>query len=129
MSMDDKRYFTVEEANHLIPHIQGLIERLRHGQQQLRSYRPTAEAAAQKASGNGGGSDAGAYLTDYSRTTVRSLSQLQALGVLVKDLEQGLIDFPHWRDGREVYLCWKYGEERIDHWHETDAGFSGRQPL
>jgi hypothetical protein len=40
-----------------------------------------------------------------------------------------LIDFPHWRDGREVYLCWKLGEERIDYWHDIDAGYDGRQPL
>jgi hypothetical protein len=127
--MDDKRYFTVDEANHLIPQIQGMVERLRQGQQRLRRHRPTAEAAAQQASGNGGGSDAGAYLTDYSQTIAQSLTQLQALGVLVKDIEQGLIDFPHWRDGREVYLCWKSGEERIDYWHETGSGYSGRQPL
>jgi len=129
MTMDAKRYFTIEEANRLIPQIQGMLDRLRQGQQHLRTHRPTAEATAQTASGNGGGSDAGAYLSDYSQTLARSLAQLQALGVLVKDIEQGLIDFPHWREGREVYLCWKYGEERIDYWHETDSGYSGRQPL
>jgi hypothetical protein len=129
MTMEDKRYFTVEEANRLIPQIQGMVERLRQGQQRLRRHRPTAEATAQKAAGNGGGSDAEAYLSDYSQTFARSLAQLETMGVLVKDIEQGLIDFPHWREGREVYLCWKYGEERINHWHETDSGYSGRQPL
>jgi hypothetical protein len=129
MTMDDKRYFTVEEANRLIPQMQGLVERLRQGQQRLRRHRPTAEATAQKASGNGGGSDAAAYLSDYSQTFGGSLAQLQAMGVVLKDIERGLIDFPHWREGREVYLCWKYGEERIDYWHETDAGYSGRQAL
>jgi hypothetical protein len=129
MSMADKRYFTVEEANRLIPQIQGMLERLRQGQQRLRGHRPTAEATAQNAVGNGGGRDAGAYLADYSHSFARTLAQLQALGVLVKDIEQGLIDFPHWRQGREVHLCWKYGEERIDYWHETDSGYSGRQPL
>jgi hypothetical protein len=129
MTMDEKRYFTIEEANRLIPQIQGMLDRLRQGQQRLRTHRPTAEAAAQTASGNGGGSDAGAYLSDYSQTLTRGLAQLQALGVLVKDIQQGLIDFPHWREGREVYLCWKYGEERVDYWHETDSGYSGRQPL
>jgi hypothetical protein len=129
MSMADERYFTVEEANRLIPQIQGLVTRLRQGQQRLHSHRQTAEATAHNAAGNGGGRDAGAYLADYSQSFARTLAQLQALGVLVKDIEQGLIDFPHWRDGREVYLCWKYGEERIDYWHETGSGYSGRQPL
>jgi hypothetical protein len=127
--MDDKKYFTVEEANHLIPQMHALIEQLRQGRRHLRSHRPTAEAVAQKASGNGGGSEAGAYLSAYSQTLGQGLAQLQAMGVVLKDLDRGLVDFPHWREGREVYLCWKYGEERIDYWHEIDAGYSGRQLL
>jgi hypothetical protein len=129
MIMDEKHFFTIEEANRLIPQIQRLVERLRQGQQRLRSHRPTAEALAQNATGNGGGRDAGAYLSDYSHSFGGSLAELQALGVVLKDIEQGLIDFPHWRAGREVYLCWKYGEARIHYWHETDAGYSGRQPI
>jgi hypothetical protein len=128
-TMDDKKYFTIEEANHLIPQVKALIEQLRLGQRHLQRHRPTAEALAQKAAGNGGGSEAGTYLSDYSRTFARGLMQLQAMGILLKDLERGLIDFPHQREGREVYLCWRYGEERIDYWHETDSGYSGRQPL
>jgi hypothetical protein len=127
--MDDKKYFTVEEANRLIPQIRAMIERLQRGRRRLLRHRPTSEAVARIAPGNGGGSDAGAYLSDYSQTFGRGLAQLQAMGVLLKDVERGLIDFPHWREGREVYLCWKYGEERIDYWHETDSGYTGRQPL
>jgi hypothetical protein len=129
MTMDDKKYFTVEEANRLIPQIQVMIERLRQGRRRLRRHRPTAEAISQKAGGNGGGGDAGAYLSDYSQTFGRGLAQLQAMGVLLKDIERGLIDFPHWREGREVYLCWEYGETRIDYWHETNSSYSGRQRL
>jgi hypothetical protein len=57
------------------------------------------------------------------------IQQVQALGVLIKDARIGLLDFPAWRDGREVYLCWRYGEKSVAYWHDTDAGFSGRQPL
>jgi hypothetical protein len=127
--MDEKRYFTVEEANCLIPQIKAIVEQLRQGRRRLQRQRPTAEALAQKSGGNGGGSDAVTYLSDYSQTFGRGLAQLQALGVVLKDVERGLIDFPHRREGREVYLCWEYGEERIDYWHETDSGYSGRQPL
>jgi hypothetical protein len=127
--MDDKKYFTVEEANRLIPQMKTMIEQLRQGRQHMLKHRPTAEAVAQQAGGNGGGGEAGAYLSDYSRTFARGLAQLQAMGILLKDLERGLIDFPHQREGREVYLCWKYGEERIAYWHETDSGYGGRQPL
>jgi hypothetical protein len=127
--MDDKKHFTVEEANRLIPQMKVIIEQLRQGRHRLQKHRTTAEAVSQQAGGNGGGSKAGAYLSDYSQTFARSLAQLQAVGIVLKDLEHGLIDFPHQREGREVYLCWKYGEERIDYWHETDSGYSGRQPL
>jgi hypothetical protein len=127
--MTEKRYFTVDEANRLIPHISAIVEELRHSRRHLQDQRPVAEALAQTAGGNGGGGEAATYLFDYLNTFGRAMAKLQATGILLKDVEQGLIDFPHWRDGREVYLCWKYGEKRIDYWHEIDSGYSGRQPL
>jgi hypothetical protein len=51
------------------------------------------------------------------------------MGVVVKDLETGLLDFPTERDGEVVFLCWRYGEPSVAHWHSLDAGFAGRQPL
>jgi hypothetical protein len=128
-AMDEKKYFTVEEANRLIPQIKALVDQLRQGRRHLLRHRTSAEAVAQKAGGNGGGSNAVTYLSDYSQTFGRGIAQLQVLGVVLKDVDRGLIDFPHRREGREVYLCWEYGEERIDYWHETDSGYGGRQPL
>jgi hypothetical protein len=55
--------------------------------------------------------------------------QIEEAGVLIKDLEIGLIDFPCEMDGREVYLCWKLGEPSIGFWHNTNEGFAGRKPL
>jgi hypothetical protein len=127
--MAEKKYFTVEEANRLIPRLKVIVEGLRRSRQRLLSYRTTAEAVAQKAGGNGGGGDASTYLTEYAETFHRGLAQLEAMGVVLKDVERGLIDFPHWRDGREVYLCWEVGEGRIDYWHDVDTGYGGRQPL
>jgi len=57
------------------------------------------------------------------------VQELGQLGILLKDFDTGLIDFPCWRDGHEVYLCWKLGEPEVAHWHEIDSGFSGRQKL
>ncbi|MDE0506470.1 MAG: DUF2203 domain-containing protein [Candidatus Poribacteria bacterium] len=48
---------------------------------------------------------------------------------MIKNIDPGLVDFPHLRDGREVYLCWQFGEDEIRYWHDVDAGFAGRQPL
>lgn len=55
--------------------------------------------------------------------------ELEDVGCELKDFEMGLVDFPSIRNGREVCLCWKLGEESVAHWHETDAGFTGRKPL
>ena len=57
------------------------------------------------------------------------LARLNAWGIELKGLDEGLIDFPSEREGRVVYLCWRLGEERIEWWHELDTGFAGRQPL
>jgi hypothetical protein len=127
--MAEKKYFTVEEANRLLPYVKAIVEELQRGHRRLQRQRPAAEALAQKAGGNGGGGEASTYLVEYSATLHRGMARLEALGVLLKDVEVGLIDFPHWREGREVYLCWKFGEERIDYWHDIDAGYAGRQPL
>ncbi|MBI3327009.1 MAG: DUF2203 domain-containing protein [Nitrospinae bacterium] len=126
---ENKRYFTVEEANRLIPEVTAIVEELRRGQQRLLARRKTAEALAHKARGNGGGGDASTYLGEHAQTFNRGLAQLEAMGVVLKDVERGLLDFPHWREGREVYLCWKLGERRIEYWHDIDAGYAGRQPL
>jgi hypothetical protein len=57
------------------------------------------------------------------------VQELTAVGCDLKDLERGLVDFPCMHEGREVCLCWHLGEERIDFWHEVEAGFAGRQPI
>jgi hypothetical protein len=57
------------------------------------------------------------------------IAELQELGVEFKGFDMGLVDFPGELGGRPVYLCWRLGEEAVEHWHEIDAGFAGRQPL
>jgi hypothetical protein len=54
---------------------------------------------------------------------------LEEAGIVIRDIDRGLIDFPAIREDREVYLCWELGEDEITHWHELDAGYRGRQPL
>jgi hypothetical protein len=81
-----------------------------------------------KAATNGGSREAGQALEQY-RALEAGIKGIQALGVTVKDLDQGLVDFLGTRSGREIYLCWKYGEEEIAFWHEINHGFSGRRPL
>jgi len=58
-----------------------------------------------------------------------AVAEIDAIGVQVKDLDTGLLDFPFSLDGDVVLLCWKMGETRITHWHTVEAGFRGRQPV
>lgn len=127
--MREKKFFTVDEANGLLPQLTALIVELRQSRQRLLSQRPSAERVTQTARGNGGGGEASAYLSEYSGTFNRGLARFATLGVLLKDLDRGLLDFPYVREGREVYLCWEFGEKQIAFWHETDSGYGSRQPL
>ena len=68
-------------------------------------------------------------LEEETREMVACAGEIQALGAVVKDLELGLVDFPSLRDGEEVFLCWRVGEDEIGFWHPVDEGFAGRRPL
>jgi hypothetical protein len=61
--------------------------------------------------------------------TKDTLAEIEAIGVEVQDLEEGLLDFPCVMDGKTVMLCWKLGEDAIGHWHDAEDGFAGRKPL
>jgi hypothetical protein len=90
--------------------------------------RATTEELSEHAAGNGGGEGSTRY-AEAALTFSRGLRQIEAWGVVVRDLDSGICDFRARREGREVYLCWQVGEDRIAYWHELDAGFRGRQPL
>jgi hypothetical protein len=85
--------------------------------------------------GNGHGNSAREYadvsrrLEEGTREMVACAGEIQALGAIVKDLELGLVDFPSLREGEEVLLCWRVGEDELGFWHPVDEGFSGRRPL
>lgn len=122
------RYFSVEEANQVVRQIQPLLSKILEIRQRVLERRPELISLLQKVRGNGGNRQA-SELVDEFRRLEELVELIQASGAIVKDINQGLIDFPHWRDGREVYLCWQFGEDEIRYWHEIDAGYAGRQPL
>jgi len=121
-------YFTVEEANATLAVIEPLVERLLQLYQKIADEQTGIIPAMQKAGGNGGNrpaSQVGLWMGELEAL----VQQIQALGVLIKDARIGLLDFPALRDGREIYLCWRYGEMSVAYWHDIDAGFNGRRPL
>jgi hypothetical protein len=130
-----KKYFTVAQANATLPLVRAIardVTQLAHSlserhqrlsrlnpagspglseahQEELRQVQADLERDQQQ-------------MHDYER-------ELQSLGIELKDYFTGLVDFPCWKDDREVYLCWRLGEPEVAYWHELDAGFAGRQKL
>ena len=122
--MSERRY-TVEEANELLPALQEMLERLREAQRVMAErHDEVIEATTQ----NGGGGAGKEYL-EASQEAGRVNAEIQRLDIVVRDPESGLIDFPAERDGEEIYLCWRLGEDAVAWWHPIDTGFAGRQPL
>jgi hypothetical protein len=125
--MEHERHFTLEEATALLPWAQARLDSIREALEVLAG--DEAQAALARAAEPTGGAYADRAAAHATVTAQLSLAQLQGAGIVVRDAQRGLVDFPALRDGREVYLCWLSGEPRIEFWHEPDTGFAGRRPL
>jgi hypothetical protein len=122
--MSDRR-FTVDEANAALVDLVPLLESLRDAQ---RAMAERQDEVLSSATGNGGGS-AGKEFLEASQEAGRATAEIDALGIIVRDPETGLVDFPAERDDDEIFLCWRLGEDAVAWWHPVDSGFAGRQPL
>jgi len=120
--------FTLSEARSLIPRLRKLLARVLARREALADLRAEIDLARENAENNGGSPFGPVYLSNLIGFT-DAVQRVQLLGVHVKDFRNGLVDFPHEREGRIVYLCWKPDEDEINWWHEIDSGFAGRQPL
>jgi len=128
------KLFTREEAEALLPQVKPLLLEIQALGHEIAEHEAHLHVDQTKLMSNGHKPPAD---TETLRTEVRLLNRriranvdaILDMGVIVKDLVEGLIDFPSLLHGREVYLCWKLGEEGIHWWHEIEAGFTGRQPL
>ncbi len=122
------RVFTLAEANQLIPRLEECLTAVRRGKAVLGRTKDEIRKASGKAA-LGGGSLAGAQYVSTLEQISRALHDIREIGVHLKDLDQGLCDFPYEREGRIVYLCWRAGETEIKWWHEMSSGYKERQPL
>lgn len=122
-----QRHFSVEEANAALTWVAERIERLRSARERL-TDEEVREALSDAAPMNGGG-DPGREVSEAFLEMRTALADLQQQQIVLRDLDRGLVDFPHLREGREVYLCWVEGEAEIGYWHDLDSGYAGRQPL
>jgi hypothetical protein len=124
------KLFTIEEANALLPSVREILTRIQRSRRRLSTFRSQARLASEGAEQGGGGMEGGSFyaivLTDFTK----EMSELEDLGVQLKDFDRGLVDFPSLRDGRVVLLCWQLGEgDELEWWHDMEAGFGGRTPL
>jgi hypothetical protein len=129
------RTFTPEEANALLPTVRPLVEAMVEAKRVLDEAQAAADDVSARISGNGGGLPPAQLAEVHDEVARRAaelasvLEEIQELGVLVKDLDTGLVDFPSVRDGRDVLLCWHLGEDEVAFWHGYEDGFAGRQPI
>lgn len=129
------KLFTIAEADRLIPDLQPLMRRLVEQRQALREHERAIEEFRDAASKSGGGIPGGrvgqarAEAERLGAEIAEGIRQIESWGCLVKDLDQGLVDFL-WRRGDETaLLCWRLGELSIRHWHGLREGFAGRKPV
>lgn len=127
-------YFTREEAEALLPQVSVILRKIQDGRKSMQQTQEELYDLRLQAAGNGH------HLHERIVKAQRDLAlqaqmlrkladELDTFGCVLKDPDKGLIDFLSLRNGREIYLCWYLGEERINFWHYLDTGFAGRQPL
>jgi hypothetical protein len=129
------RYFTPEEANEALAAVRPLAEQLVAHRRALAHAQARRAELAEQIAGNGGGippselAEAAQDVEEHAARVALCIREIGALGGQVKDLDEGLVDFPARRGDEDVLLCWKLGEDEVSYWHGADEGFAGRRPL
>jgi hypothetical protein len=128
--------FTLDEAQSMLPLVESLLNRALESKQAAEQIDDELSTLARRISSAGGMyidvQKVGARRSELEKSIQRvreTLSEIDEIGVQIKDLDIGLLDFPCAIDGEVVLLCWKSGETAIEHWHTIESGFKGRQPI
>ncbi|MBV8064037.1 MAG: DUF2203 domain-containing protein [Actinobacteria bacterium] len=129
------RHFSPEEANAELEHVRPLVEQMVEHRRAHVEALSEQEALETRIKGNGGGippavlADAAAAVEREERAIARAVDAIAEHGAEVKDIDEGLIDFPALHQGETVLLCWRLGEDEIGFWHRVEDGFAGRRPV
>jgi len=128
--------FTIDEAQSLLPLLEALLKRAMEGKQAAEKVESDLSELARRIYLSGGMKvDAASVikqrgeLEEHMKQVRETITEIDEIGVQVKDIDSGLLDFPCRLDDQVVLLCWLMGETSIEHWHTMDAGFKGRQPV
>ena len=126
--MQFQKHFTLEEARALLPQLRQIFRDVHRRRDRIREADEKLGNLLQKTHDDLGGPIVNGLLRDLLQMNAQ-LQRIQKLGVVVKDLDRGLLDFPAVRDSREVFLCWELEEDDIEFWHDLDTGYAGRERL
>lgn len=130
-----QRYFTLQEANNLVPWLREVWESLAPLQKKLDDLDKEVASLQSRIHVNGGRETENELdlkqraLKEAAESIQRHVQAIHERGIMVRSVKQGLVDFPSMQNGREVYLCWILGEPDVRFWHDVNTGFAGRQPL
>jgi hypothetical protein len=126
-------YFTLEEANKTLPLVGRIVQDIVDDYERWKDSLAAYEVVAARSRVEEGESEEAVELRkrvdDIAQQINRYIEELKQIGCVLKGFDDGLVDFHSERDGRDICLCWKLGEAEVAHWHEVDAGFSGRRPI
>jgi hypothetical protein len=129
------RHFTPEEANAALEEVRPLVEQMVVHRRAHVDALARQEELEERIKGNGGGippstlADAAEEVERVALALAQTIDEIDEHGAQVKDLDEGLIDFPALRGGETVLLCWRLDEDEIRYWHRVEDGFAGRRPL
>ena len=126
-SMEEK-IFTLAEARSMVPRLRSVLGEIAEEWGRIRELHPEIQKARESAQFDGFSKFGVTYVESVSHLMFL-INQIKEMGVLLKDVDKGLCDFPYMRQGRVVYLCWQLGEESVAFWHDIETGFAGREPL
>jgi len=121
------KHYTLEQARALLPRVREWLDELGRHQERLKTL--------DKRVGNliAAGDDAGGPSVNHLARTLAEcktvLHRFRSREIQIKDLDRGLLDFPSWREGREIFLCWEKDEDDIEYWHDLESGYGGRERL
>lgn len=122
------KHFTLEEARELLPLLRSIFQDAHLRRKRAQETENDLARMLTNTAGDLGGATVAALLMDLVQLNTQ-LQRIRKLGIQLKDFDRGLVDFPHLRDGREVFLCWELDETEIEFWHDLDAGYAGRERL
>lgn len=131
MTSSPPRYFTLEEANRTLPLVERIVGDIVADYQRWKDavHRYELLAGGRVADDGAEPTRLHAEIECVAERIAGYIDELSSVGCLFKGFDEGLVDFYGRRDGRDIFLCWKLGESAVEHWHEVNAGFAGRQPL